>query len=451
MSMNARTIGRSIPLSEVSGDRLDQRLAEHGLPERFPETGSQGSVTIIASSTGAYITSGIEGTDTDNGLRFKCVTSGLYQDGDTVPIAAVDTGTQTNLKAGSKIIWSQGVPGLFATCIVTEQTDGSGLKGGRGIESDDEVRNRISDALANPASAGNDAAYQKLIENSRGHGVSVQKGFTYPGINGAGTTGGAFTMKPATVGGSRIANATQMSLVEAYVVGQMPADDTYLRITLVSQPVDVSFDISWAPGAAGWADVVPWPTRYDIGDGAIVVQSASSSGSFVLATDNAVYSGVTAPVAGQNIAFYDSSDNGAFRQKRLLSVTGTGPWTCVTDTTNGASDTTYTPYAGQRACPWSDSLDQIISPIVGYFNKMGPGEQRSSFFDPGLRQRRNPAAPKRWPNSISSRIETDILALPSINDAQITDGLGTTTTVGVAGALSYMIELRSISAFPLPE
>src|SRR6478752_6518881 len=43
MSLNARTIGRSIPLSEVSGDKLDQRLREYGLPERFPETGSQGS------------------------------------------------------------------------------------------------------------------------------------------------------------------------------------------------------------------------------------------------------------------------------------------------------------------------------------------------------------------------------------------------------------------------
>jgi uncharacterized phage protein gp47/JayE len=449
MSLNARTIGRSIPLSEVSGDRLDQRLTETGLSERFPETGSQGSVTINASSTGAVIPAGLEGTDADSGLRFKCIKTGRYMDGDTVPMAAIDTGTQTNIAAGTIVIWSRGIPGLFASCTVTEQTDGSGFSGGRGAESDDEVRNRISSALANPASAGNDAAYQKLIEYSLGHGVSVQKAFTWPAINGAGTIGCGFTMKPATVGGSRRANPTQMAIVQAYVVGQLPADDQYLPVVFEAQPVDMVFDVSWAQGASGWTDVSPWPARYDIGDGAIVVASATSAVSFVLKTDSGIYAGVTAPVNGQNIAFYDSTAPGAFRQKRLLNVTGSGPWTCTADTSNGASDTTYTPVVNQRACPWSDSLDSIVPSVANYFGTLGPGEQKYAFVDPGLRMRRNPAAPKQWPNTISSRIETDILALPAVNDVRARDGLGTATNVGVPGALSYLLELNTISVFPL--
>jgi baseplate J-like protein len=451
MGMNARTIGRSIPLSEVSGNRLDQRLVECGLPERFPETGSQGAVTINASSTGAYITAGTECTDTDNGLRFKCTTSGLYQNGANVPIAAIDTGTQTNIDPGKIMIWSQGVPGLFASATVAEQTDGTGLTGGRAAESDDEVRGRISDSLANPASAGNDATYQRLIENSRAHGVSVQKAFTYPAINGAGTIGCGFTMKPATPGGSRRPNPTQMAIVQAYVIGQMPADDTYLPITFSPQSVDVSFDVSWESGAASWIDAVPWPPRYDVGNGAIVVSSASSSSTFVLATDNGVYTGVPSPVAGQSIGFYDgTNETGSFKQKKLLSVTpGAGPWTCVADTSNGASDTTYTPAVGQRACPWSDSLNELVPSIVAYFDKLGPGEQRAVFFDPGLRQKRNPAAPKRWPYGITSRIETDLLALPAVNDIRLIDGLGASTIAGIPGVLSYIIELGYIAAFPL--
>jgi len=448
MSMNARTIGKSIPLSEVTGSRLDQRLKEFGLPPRFPETGSQGAVSAITSSYGATITAGVEATDLDSGLRFKCAVTGLYQSGSSVPMVAVDTGTQTNLKPGTILIWSQGIPGLFATCTVIEQSDGSGFSGGRAAESDDEVRERISSALANPASAGNDAAYQRLVENSRGHGVSVQKCFTHAGINGPGTIGVAFTMKPAVTGGSRRPNPTQIAAVKAYVIGQMPSDDTYLPITLLPQPTNIVLDVSWATGASGWADPNPWPPRVATGAGAWIVTAATSAVSFTVGTDNGVY-GSSAPSAGMNIAVYDGSGKGAFRLKRIASVTGTGPWVCTIDTTNGASDTTFTPVVGKRICPWSKSLNTLIDPIVSYFNSLGPGEQLVSFFDPGLRQKRNPPPPKQWPDTISSRIETNILAVDSVNDVRTQEGLGATTGVGIPGAVSYIMELDTISAFPL--
>jgi len=450
MSMNARTIGRSIPLSEVSGSRLDQRLIEYGLSPRFPETGSQGSVTIDASSNGTTIPAGTELADSDQGLKFKCSLSGTYQDGSTVPIAALDTGTQTNLKPGTVMIWRQGISGLFATCTVTEQTDGSGLSGGRAEESDDEVRERISSALANPAAAGNDSEYQKLIENSRGHGVSVQKAFTYNTINGPGTIGCAFTMKPASIGASRRPNNTQMATVQAFVVGQLPNDDSYLPVTILPQATDVSFEIDWADGAAGWADPSPWPPRLEIGQGAVVVASATDALNFILKRDDNDYSTAVNPVAGNSIGFFNPANGGTFSRKTLLSVTGSGPWTCVADASNGASDTTYIPLAPfQRACPWSDSLVDLTAPVASYFGTLGPGEQKATFFDPGLRQKRSPAPPKKWPYAISSKIETDILALPSVSDVRTKEGLGAIPVVGIPGAISYMLELRYISAFPL--
>lgn len=451
MSLNARTIGRSIPLSEVSGDRLDQRLSECGLPPRFPETGSQGSVTISASSTGATIAAGVELVDTNLGLRFECTTTGLYADGSSVPVAAIDTGTQTNLIPGTLMLWSQSIPGLFASCTVTQQTDGTGTSGGRGVESDDEVRTRISAALANPASAGNDAAYQRLIENSLGHGISVQKGFTYPCISGPGTVGVAFTMKPAVTGGSRRPNTTQIALVQSYVIGQMPADDSYLPIVIYRQAVNITMSASWSAGAAGWADPTPWPVRGNPSSGQVVVSAITTptATQFTLVTDNASYIGATAPTAGANIGFFDPSSSGAFRLKRVLSVSGAGPWLITVDTTNGASDTTYIPAISQPACPWSDSLATLVSPIVSYFGTLGPGEMLSSFYDPGLRQRRNPAAPKYWPNTISSRIVSNLLDVNAVNDVENVFELNTAPSVGVPGASVNMLELGYISAFPL--
>jgi uncharacterized phage protein gp47/JayE len=449
MSLNARTIGRSIPLSEVSGKRLDQRLAEYGLPPRFPETGSQGTVTITASSTGATIPAGTELTDADNGLRFGTILSGTYADQSTVQIAAIDTGTQTNLDAGTVLVWSTSIPGLFASCFVTAQTDGSGLSGGCAVESDDEVRARISEELANPAAAGNTSDYIKAVENSLAHGISVQRCFAYPAVNGPGTISVSFTLKPATAGGGRIPNPTQMALVMSSVVGIMPGDDSYLPVTLIAQPVDVSFNVAWATGAAGWADIAPWPVYDAPGAHSVVVSSASSPVSFVLATSNADYSGVQQPTVGTNIGFWDQSGVGQFRQKRLLTVTGTGPWTCVADTSNGASDTTYTPAIGQRACPWSDSLPDLAGPVLSYFGTLGPGEMFGSFFDPGVRQRRQPVSPRFWPNVLGNRITTGLLALPSVGDIDFIDGINTTTTIGVPGSTAYLIELGFLSAFPL--
>src|SRR6476659_199505 len=100
-----------------------------------------------------------------------------------------------------------------------------------------------------------------------------------------------------------------MALVQDYVTGQMPGDDSYLPITLLQQLVDVAFDVSWAQGADGWADAVPWPSRYPIGSGAVTVGTVTSAVAFTLVRDNGNYA-TPAPVAGMNIAFFDGTTGG---------------------------------------------------------------------------------------------------------------------------------------------
>lgn len=446
LSANARQIGHSIPLAEVTGQRLDQRLDERGLPPRFPEVGASGYVTIVASTTGTTIYSGDELTEPNTGSRAQCIATGLYQDGDFVPVACITSGPGTNFAAGTVFTWSAPRPGCNPNCTVTEQTDGTGLSGGRLAESDDEVRQRISDDMANPASAGNDAQYQREAENSRGHGVAVQKAFTYPAVVGPGTIGVGFTLRVTAPGASRIPNLAQITQVRDYVRGKFPADDGYLDLALISQPVDIVLDIRWGAGAGDWVDANPWPPRYNTGNGAVVVSAVTSASAFTLRTDNDDYVGVPSPVAGQVIGFYDQS-GGKFSRKRIASVTGTGPWACTVDVTNAASDTSYVPVVGQRACPWSDSLDLLVTPIRDYLNKTGPGEQYLTFFDPGLRQKRNPPSPSYWPQTITNVLAADILKVSAVLDGVIREGLGVTAGVGTPGAVVYLLELGDLAAF----
>jgi uncharacterized phage protein gp47/JayE len=452
LSENARQIGRKIPLSELSTEELDQRAAELGIPPRFPELGSSGAVTITASTSGTHLFAGDELTTEDSSVRFQCLAESDYADGDSVPIAAIDTGPTTNLTAGTQLLWSAPRPGCAPGAIVVEQTDGGGTSGGRIAESDDELMQRISDTLADPAATGNSAAYIRFAENSRGHGVPVQKAFAYPAILGPGTMGVAFTLKPATAGASRLPNATQIQQVRDYVVGQMPGDDQYLDIVVVAQPVNIAFDVRWASGAADWEDTAPFPERRDAGAGAVVVSAATDSTHFTLATDNGSYAGVRAPIAGQTIGFFNGAGTGSWARKRILSITGTGPWAIVVDTSNGVSDTAFVPAIGARPSPWSDSLADLIRPTVEYFGTIGPGEQRAVFFDPGVRERRYPSSPRYWPSTVSNRLAgamLDIDAVPSVADAVVREGLGVSATVGTPGGIVYLLELGDLSAFPL--
>jgi hypothetical protein len=175
------------------------------------------------------------------------------------------------------------------------------------------------------------------------------------------------------------------------------------------------------------------------------------------------------PLAGQNIAFLDLP-NLTFRRKKILAVTVINATTCdiTVDTTSGLSDASYTPANGQPCCPWSDSLNSLITPVVNYFDTLGPGEQVASFFDPGLRQRRSPPSPQYWPSQINIRLlggalvqqppqgpqqnqpaVQTLLTTPSLQDIlPIEPTLPSSASVGTPGVSSYLQTLGGLCIFP---
>lgn len=452
MSFNARVIGRSIPLSEVVGLRLDQRLAEKQLPPRFGERGSSGFVVIATSGGGATLTLGAELSEPDSQSRFAFTgATGTYNTGDAVPVQAITTGPGTNFDEGTVLAWDPPASGLSLNATV----QAPGLRGGRVAESDEQVRLRISNAEADPAASGNVASYLRLAENSGAHGVAVGKAFAYPLCNGPASLGLAFVLTPGGPGTSRVPSSAQIALVRAYVLTApddptrvAPEDDSLFDTTVAAQPVSVVLDVRWSQRGANWKDASRWPVRHTTGAGAIVVSSATDATHFSLGRDAGSYSGEPQPAVGQTIALYNKA-TGKFARKRILSFTGTGPWAITVDTTNDSSDTSYVPIVGQRACPWSESLDDLAKPILDYFDKLGPGEQFSTFFDPGVRQRRNPPSPEHWPSQTTEHLATGVLDLLSVSRAIVQEGLGVAATVGVPGVLVSLLELGDIAAFPL--
>lgn len=404
----------------------------------LPADGAGGFVTVSIATGGSVIVAGDEiryGT-----LRYQCTLTRRYYDQDAVPVKAIDVGPQTNVDAGSVMLWTSPRQGVAKTATVLAQADGSGLSGGRNAETVTEAVKRLIDLRKDPPAGGNDAQYRWLVEHTPG--LAVQKAFTVPAVFGPGTTSVMFTMQPSSPGASRIPSSEQLQQVQQWVTGQMPADDSAFFCSLIEQSVDVKLIVKWSSAAVGWSDLSPWPTSalassvVSVTDALNFVLSGNPSGPF--------------PVVGTTIAFWDIA-NGVFRQKKVLTVSIDGPTgnaTIKCDTTNGASDTTYTPYVAQTCGPWSDTLQSLVSTILSQFDAFGPGEQIAGPFDGGLRQKRTPDPNVGYPYSFKNNFIFPLFSLSAVDDVQlVSPSVGFTVTVGSAGVDSTIFQLGNLTIY----
>lgn len=444
---NAQSIGEAMNLRSTFGKRLEQTAEEEGLnPPRLPAAGGLGFVRIAAAAGGANVLAGAVAVELTTGLRFRATVTGTYADAAPVPLAGVDTGPETNLAPGTVLTWQNPPIGAGPTVTVIEQADGSGLSGGREVESDAELQQRIADKRANPPSAGNSAAYIEAVESLPN--VAVQKAFAYPAIKGPGTCGVAFTLRPARPGGSRVPNGAELAAATEELVAAFPEDDGILVAALAQQPVTCVLKLQWARSAAGWVDATPWPAYVASSKVCVSNAAAITATSFRASTATTT----TAPQVGQTIALYDAAA-GRFRRKRIATVTQVTAgkvWDLTFATANAASDTSFVPASGAAVSPWSDSLDSLVAPVASHFDTLGPGEQVSVLPDPGRRMRREPESPAAWPSVVSNRLLGPVFALDTVADAALVEPtVPYATTVGTPGALSYLLSLGGLAAFPL--
>jgi hypothetical protein len=440
---DAITIGNGTNIDTSTGVWLKQIGESEGV-YKLPPVGASGYIIPDIAPGGATIFQGDEVRVQSSGLRFLVLQTKLYADGELIPIAGLDTGEVTNLDAGTQVTFSAPRPGCGNLAEVFEQANGDGLTGGRLEESDDDYRDRIKLKRGNPPASGNDAEYQRVVENITS--LSVQKAFTYPAVFGPGTTAFCFTLRPSTPGAGRIPNGAQINLALATLLGREPADDGIFAPVVMGQPLDVVYRVSWSTGAAGWANEPRWPP-YTSPKVTVSASPAPLATAFTVGTSGGP---IDAPVPGQTIAVFDRASK-LFKRKRIDLVTVVTPgqeWGLSFSTVNLASDVVYVPAAGQAVSPWSDSLDLLAEPTLMHIDVVGPGEMFASFADPGMRQKRNPANPDTYPSTITNKIISPILALTSISNAVLLEPtIPFNTTVGVPGTLVYLIELRDLGVY----
>ena len=463
---NSQTIAANTSRQTMVGSALDDEAESLGT-QRLPPVGASGAVAVTTSAGGVTIYQGdlfVIGSNT----VYQCTQTAVYSDANPVPVLGVTTGPGTDQNAGTIGNWQIPRPGCAATATVTAAVDGTGLSGGHDQETDDQLRSRLNYMAANPPASGNDADIQGLA--SRCPGLSVEAVFTYPCCNGPGTTSVTFTLRASATGGNRIPNPAQVALMSAWLQGPgaLPADLSILVFGPVAQPTPIVLEPDWASTSPGWTDSTPWPAFTAIGTEPQIAAPTTGTAS---ATYFRIINAAVAPSVGQTIAVFDQP-NLTFREKKILSYTvdggAGGGYDITVDTSDGVSDTSYTPVVGQFCCPWSDSLQTLVAPIVAYLATLGPGEQYASFLDPGARQKRNPPSPATWPSVVSQRIYAgptntpftaygqqpapqapSLATLGSLLDVGITEPvLPLVTNSGSPGINASLIVLSDLTGYP---
>jgi hypothetical protein len=456
---NAGVLGNATLIRGTFGTRLEERAKEMGLEGRLPATPSTGfAIAGSISDGGSTIEEGDILVHRPTGTRFEVITTKLYVDGEPIPIRALETGTSTNLINGSLLFFANQRPACSESALVSPQNDGTGqlvgLSGGREAETDEELQERMIDAQANPAAAGNNAEIIRTVEATEG--VPVQKAWCISAWGGPGTNCVLFTLRPAPETSSRLPNAVQIQLVEANLRAAFPSDFGLNVGTLLPLPTTFALSVTWRNSVTGWADPIPWPIYDKIGNDEFLVKvvgipAPTTSTMRVSNVGSGSYPSPPSPQPGMSIAIFDIGSR-QFKIKRIAAIAEITPgitWDLTFDMNNGASDL-FVPKEGAIVSPWSSSLNLLPSAILKYFTRLGPGEQFTVFYDDGQRRRRFPRSPDEWPNVLTN---TDLVSTAkgtgAVSDAEVLlPNTPYQTPAGVPGVFSYLLQFQDIGVYP---
>jgi hypothetical protein len=296
----------------------------------------------------------------------------------SISMAAIDTGSTTNLMPGDKLTWITKDPNMAPTCTVGS----SQFVGGSDVETDAQFASRMMGNVRHKQAAGNDAHFRAW---GRASSNSVEDCYVYPCALHAGSVVIALTAKRGNVAGpaARIPSAALLASATAYLVPPgspvVPARAFVLVVPTTAQPSNCVLKLALAKGAqSGWTDVQPFPAYHAttpyvsarVSDTDFTIQCWGDAGLPGGATT------LTAPDAPA-IMLWDSAAS-VFMPLNVASIEdlGTSAFRVLLASSPGtvAVNQFVSPGIGRHA---------LISPaIVDHFDELGPGDLFDVATDP---------------------------------------------------------------------
>lgn len=372
----------------ATGQNLIDVAAMFGVAKR-PASRSTGYVRIVCTGT-VTIPAGYRAT-APNGETYDTITAATLTTGGVVEVRSVNTGLVTRQDATTRLTWQSAAIGTMAiTCVVAA----GGLDGGADEDSEDTLRRRLLDKLANPAGGGNTAQVRQLAEDST---AAIERAYVYNACRGPATTDVAVTAE----GGDRTLSDATVAIAAAALQG-LPGHADINVTSVLAQPVDVlllaTLPLPQSAGGAGggWVDGTPWPRGTPVAaanDGKV---TAYAAGVATVRVTSAV------PQVGQRIGVWDPADQ-EMNEYTIASVGGvSGAYTITVQGLEGAAGFKVSPLACYVSAG-AASLSLYAATFLAQCETFGPGEKTES--DEALpRARRQPVVSSENPRDLDNRI-----------------------------------------------
>lgn len=355
-------------LLNATGAALEDKRIAYGLPEVMPSP-STGKVRVRVNGS-STIPDGRQMT-LPNGLRIQASGTQSVVDKSEIDVIAIDAGTATNAKGGTKVSFVSAPLNVLQDAAVSTFFP---LTGGIDTENDARKRQRLLNRLKYQPGGGNWAGLRDIATGAL---ASIQDAFPYPALGGPGSVKVVLVKAydPANLDFSRAPNTAQVSFVrtalqaanatESEQVVQAAADQNCNVALLVTIPASA---LAGGDGA-GWADSAPWPPLVPADAGTVTISAVGNATNITVTANSLV-----TPINGQTqIAWWSSTD----RQFRIFTVLvggGTaGAQTLQLDKPM-ADSSGAGPQIGDYICPAAARLTDYGAAWLALMGQLGPGE-----------------------------------------------------------------------------
>lgn len=400
----------------------------------LPASGSSGPVrvpgtagTIVLGSTTIGDPNAYTARDPAGNLYQVFGTTTIPASGEAlVTLAAVGTGSATNIKDGTVLTWSTRDPNMKATAVV----DGDFL-GGTDDETSEEFASRLGAIIRYRPGAGNDPQVRAWGRESSN---AVEDAFVYPCALHAGSQVVAITQKRGKGVGplARIPSASTIQAARAYLTPPtspvQPTGPFVIVPPAKSDPVNLTMRLGLERASAGgWRDSQPFPSYHATPPQVVAVGGGVFTFAFTASGD------ATLPgqVAGATVVAPNCP-------RLMLWNVATSSWEelVVQQIVHSlaplqfnvtlVSSPTFDILVGQYVSPATRRKKIIAQALQDHFDELGPGD----FFDTdndsrGARCQRFPSYLDERPIDTGAEVVTDVLA-----------ALGGTSRNGTLGYIS---------------
>lgn len=362
----------------ATGPDLDAIRVGYGLPE-VPPSGSTGKLKIRVD--GAVTIPNGTNFLLPNGKRGQTVGANINPaDNAEISVAAIDTGTDTNLGAGEIVRFVSPPVNLQTNATVSV---GAPLTGGTDGEDPNtdagaaRMRQRILDTLRNKPAGGNWSHIRELALESLG---SVTDCYVYPALGGPGSAK-VVPVRDFDIANndySRALSSAALQTVRAALQAALPTPQEIV----VEASADVSVDMTLSltlpvsvlsgGNGEGWLDPAPWPPLVGGDSGRVSVSAVAASNDQITVTAQTT----TAPIAGlTRIAWWSAVDRKFYVATVVAQSGSSGAWVLSLDRALVSSDGSGPSTSpADYICPAAQNLDLYGAAWVDLFRSLGPGE-----------------------------------------------------------------------------